>query len=258
MTRSRWTRRQFASAIGAASAGVWGIGCGTPAQPDGFGSALLMTRPSQPTNPVGPGTYPLGLAPFRDGLLYVPPQAAPSVLLPLVVTLHGGGGTASSQIDFYRPDAQQRGYYLLAVEARGGTWDAINGRFSIDPPFIDQALAYTFARCRVEPARIYLAGASDGATYGLGLGLANGDMFRRLMMFFPGAIAPSDSPRLGKPEIFIAHGTNDTIFPVDRSRGVTVPALRGEGYVVEYLEFDGGHSVPPAVRQQALDWLARP
>jgi predicted esterase len=188
----------------------------------------------------------------------VPSQAAGGGNLGLLVALHGGGGTAAGVMDFYRPDANQRGYFVLAVEARGGTWDAINGRFSLDPPFIDQALAFAFAHCRVDSGRIYLAGASDGATYGLGLGLANGDMFRRLLMFFPGAIATSDSPRLGKPEIFIAHGTADTIFPVERSRLVTVPALRGEGYTVEYLEFDGGHSIPAAVAQQALDWLARP
>ncbi len=254
----RITRRQFSAALGAAAVSPLLSGCGSTTKPEGFGSALLLTRPSAATNPAAPGTYQLGLGEFRDGLLYVPPQAAGGGSLGLLLTLHGGGGTAVSQIDFYRPDAAQRGYFLLAVEARGGTWDAINGHFSIDPPFIDQALSYTFARCRVDPNRIFLAGASDGATYGLGLGLANGDLFRRLMMFFPGSIAPSDSPRLGKPEIFIAHGTADTIFPVDRSREVTVPALRGEGYTVEYLEFDGGHAIPTAVAQTALDWLARP
>ena len=37
-----------------------------------------------------------------------------------------------------------------------------------------------------------------------------------------------------------------------------VPGLKRAGYAVEYQEFDGGHTVPPDIARQAVDWfLAR-
>lgn len=253
------TRRQFGALALSLAAQPWLAGCGGIQEPSGFGSALLQTRPSQPTGAVlAPGSYPLGLASPRDGQLLVPPQAAGGAALPLMVALHGAGGTVAGPFNLFQADANQRGYFLLAVESRGGTWDAINGRWRLDPAFIDQALAYTFAHCRVDPARIYLAGASDGATYALGLGLPNGDLFKRIAAFSPNAIAPSDTPWVGKPEVFVSHGDKDPILRVENSRDIIVPALRGAGYTVLYVEFDGGHEIPPAVAAQAMDWFARP
>jgi predicted esterase len=34
-----------------------------------------------------------------------------------------------------------------------------------------------------------------------------------------------------------------------------VPALRDAGLDVTYMEFDGGHEVPPAIAAAGLDWF---
>lgn len=252
-------RRQFTSLLVGAIGASLLTGCEAPNDPNrGNGSARLTARPGVPSLTIAPGSYQLGLATPRDGILFVPPQYDPQVPMPMLLALHGGGGSANGPINFFAPYARQVGFIVLAVDARGGSWDGILGRFEFDPPFIEQALAWTFARCRVDPARVWLEGASDGGTYSFGIGLANGDLFRRVVAFIPAGLSESDSPRVAKPEFFIASGKQDPIFSIETIRGVTVPGLRGDGYQVEFVEFDGGHTIPAEVADQAVAWMVRP
>ena len=143
---------------------------------------------------------------------------------------------------------------LLAPDSRSSTWDLVQGSFGPDVAFLDLALQYTFERCRIDPARLALGGFSDGASYALSLGLPNGDLFSHLVAYSPGFLVRS-RPLAGTPRIFVSHGTNDTILPVSISRDTIVPALRDAGYDVTYQEFDGGHEVPAAISEAALDWF---
>ena len=45
------------------------------------------------------------------------------------------------------------------------------------------------------------------------------------------------------------------MLPIDRTSRLLVPELRELDYEVEYVEFDGPHTVPPAVARRALAWL---
>jgi predicted esterase len=60
---------------------------------------------------------------------------------------------------------------------------------------------------------------------------------------------------IGKPSLFITHGTRDTILPIDQASRVMVPALRDAGYPVEYREWDGGHGVSTALLREAVSWM---
>ncbi len=53
----------------------------------------------------------------------------------------------------------------------------------------------------------------------------------------------------------MSHGTRDPVLPVTISRDGIVPSLRSGGYDVTYQEFDGGHEVPSAISESALDWF---
>jgi phospholipase/carboxylesterase len=119
--------------------------------------------------------------------------------------------------------------------------------------FIDSALAEVFRRAAVDPQRVSIEGFSDGATYGLSLGVTNGDLFGRIVAFSPGFIAAAG--RRGEPRIFISHGTADPILPIDVSSRRIVLALEGEGYSVDYREFAGGHTAPAHIVQEAVQWL---
>jgi predicted esterase len=157
-----------------------------------------------------------------------------------------------------RRAAQKREFNNQAVDSRGGTWDAVRSSFGSDVAYIDRALRYAFERCVVDAGRIAVEGFSDGASYALGLGLPNGDLFRSIIAFSPGMIPTSDDADTGKPPIFISHGTRDQVLRIERTSRPLVRGLRGDGYDVSYLEFDGPHTVPPAALDRALDWWLGP
>ncbi|MFD1212123.1 alpha/beta hydrolase [Arthrobacter sp. GCM10027362] len=143
---------------------------------------------------------------------------------------------------------------LLAPASRESTWDAIrHGRYGPDVAVIDRALDKVFRTVPINPERIGIAGFSDGASYALGLGLANGGIFRRVIAFSPGFIPPA--PHTGKPSIFISHGIADTVLPIGSTSRRIVPVLRRDGYDVRYAEFAGGHTIPRDIAQEAVEWL---
>jgi phospholipase/carboxylesterase len=248
------SRRDFvltgASALGASLL----AGCSVPTAP--LGNPRLSAQPGMPTATPTLGLSELGLGRFRDGLLYVPQSYSPDTPLPLFVGLHGAGGSASFWATYYAR-AEARGMVLLLPESRGATWDLVVGAFGPDVAFLDEALRYTFERCRIAPDRVALGGFSDGASYALSLGVSNGDLFSHLIANSPGFIRAVD-PIVGKPRVFVSHGTADSVLPVSRSRDVIVPRLHDSGYDVTYQEFDGDHMVPAAISEAALDWFLAP
>lgn len=225
----------------------------------------IEARPDMPTVAIEPGEHPLGLGGLRlvnrslihrDGLLYIPSKSPsyPSPM-PLLVWLHGGGGKADSYRYIF-PLAEELGVVVLVVEARHNTWDGIDSPFGPDVLFIDAALHHTFERVQIDPQRIGLGGLSDGASYALALGRDNGDLFTHLIAIAPGRLEPP-APPIGKPKIFVGHGIRDNVYNVRDSRNRIVPQLRGAGYDVRYLEFDGPHWMPPSIAREVLEWLVR-
>jgi phospholipase/carboxylesterase len=252
--RSGVSRRAFVQAGLAAMAAPALPAClGAPPRPKESVSPRLAARPGTPTVTPTLGLSPLGLGSGRDGLLYVPQSYSPATALPLFVGLHGFGQSSAFWASY--PDrAESRGMVFLAPDSRGQTWDAAQGAFGADVEFVDRALGYTFERCRIDPARVALAGFSDGATCALSLGLANGDLFTHIVAYSPGFILQAGS-FVGWPQIFVSHGTLDGVIPVSNSRDKIVPYLEGAGYSVVYQEFEGGHAVPAEISDAALDWF---
>lgn len=187
----------------------------------------------------------------------VPPGYDPSRAWPLVLALHGAGISHTGPLHLLRPYAEGRGFLVLAVDSADYTWDAIHGSYGPDVVLIDRALRATFDRAAVDPARIVIEGFSDGASYALGLGRANGDLFSRIVAFSPGFIPPSATPDHGQPAIFVSHGRQDPILPIDSTSRRIVPALRADGNDVTYVEFEGLHTGPPDVATTAATWLLR-
>ncbi len=216
-------------------------------------AAVLIARPGGAAGePPTPGEHLLGLRAERDALLYVPP-GPPSVPAPLLVGLHGAGGDAAAGLALLRPWADERGLLVLAPASRGSTWDAVRDGYGADAELVDRALAEVFSTVDVDTERVAVAGFSDGASYALGLGLANGGLFRRILAFSPGFVPAG--PRSGSPAVFVSHGEADDILPIERTSRRIVPALEDDGYDVTYREFPGGHVVPPEIARAALDWL---
>jgi predicted esterase len=217
--------------------------------------ARLEARPATPSKPPPPpGESALGLGSGRDGLLYVPRGYDPGRSAPLAVVLHGAGRDAQRMRSTFSL-ADEFGLVIVAPDSRGQTWDAIEGGIGPDVGFIDTALRSVFAHVRVNPTHLALAGFSDGASYALGLGLANGDLFSHVIAFSPGFVT---SPlRRGKPSVFVSHGTQDVVLPINNTSRVITPRLRAAGYDVLYREFDGPHQLLPEIAREAFAWLVK-
>jgi predicted esterase len=216
-----------------------------------------MARPGPVDGAAPLGLHGLEIERPRDGLQFVPSGYSPDQPAPVAVMLHGAGGAAQGGLAPFQDLAEAAGLILLAPESRARTWDVLLGGYGPDIAFIDRALAQTFERYTVDPTRIAVAGFSDGASYALSLGINNGDLFSHIVAFSPGFMAPAE--QVGAPRIYISHGTHDEVLPIDRCSRRIVPQLRRANYDVVYHEFEGPHTVPPAVAREGLDWfLGRP
>ncbi len=218
----------------------------------GAGRLAFRARPS--AGPGQPGDVPLGLEPVRDGLLYIPETAMAGA--PVLVFLHGAGGSGRRELRVVMAAADRYGVVVVAPDSRGPTWDVIAaGGFTEDPAFIDRALDAAADRCDADFGHLAAGGVSDGASYALSIGLTNGDLFEAVIAFSPGFLAVKTVA--GRPPVFVSHGVSDPILPIDACSRRIVPLLRDNGYEVTYNEFDGGHTVPPHVADEAISWWAR-
>jgi phospholipase/carboxylesterase len=246
------SRRRFSALAGGALVSLFaGEACfGSETQSD---AARISARYRKAAKTSASGMRPLQLDPDRDAILAMPSKI-PDSPLPLLVLLHGAGGSAQGILRRLGTAAGDAGVAVLAPDSRDDTWDAIRGGFGPDIRFVSRALDRVFESVSVDPARIAIGGFSDGATYALSVGLTNGDLFRRILAFSPGFIV---GDRLqGTPTIFVSHGNGDRILPIDRCSRVIVPALKTRGYDVVYREFDGGHEVPPQIARDGMTWVA--
>jgi phospholipase/carboxylesterase len=204
----------------------------------------------------------------RDAVLSLPAHARDDPLS-LIVLLHGAG-SSGARIMRHVGAASDASAAILAPDSVGPTWDALRGEhhtvidvitsrrrsmgFGPDVTFLDRALERVFGAVAIDPARVAIAGFSDGATYALSLGLINGDLFRRIVAFSPGFVIEGE--RHGQPEIFVSHGRADDVLPIDRCSRRIVPHLQALGYTTTFREFDGGHDVPKGIAREAMTWAA--
>ena len=214
----------------------------------------FSARPHAPTLNLGAGEHALAAANGRSSLLYIPPNYDPGRPAPLYVMCHGARGDGEGTLAQERAAADERGVVLLCPSTFEGTWDAIGGDFTHDFTALDALLAQTFDRCNLDPSRLAIGGFSDGASYGLTLGLMNGNLFTHVIAHSPGFII-SDNWE-GKPKIYVSHGRQDTVLPFDRCGAVIAARLERENYAVRFDTFDGGHTASPELRSAALGWLS--
>lgn len=221
------------------------------------GSGRLKARPRTPGKAPVPGTTKL----WEDGplaFLHVPASYDAAKPLPLLIALHGAGGRSTGPLRLWTPQADIAGFAVLAVESAGPTWDAIRGEYGPDIATLDRALEATFRRIAVDPRHIVLGGFSDGASYSLGVGLINGDLFPKVMACSPGFITRHMNERHGKrPTVFVSHGHQDPILPYDNCVDRVIPMLKEEGCAVEFHDFEGGHTVTPAIVAEAVKFVMK-
>lgn len=203
---------------------------------------------------VSPGVHALDIDRKKDALVYVPSGYSKNRPAPLAVMLHGAGGNAEHGLSLLQWLANANNLILLAPVSRYVSWDIISSdHFGPDVAFINHALEVTFKFFSIKTSQLAIGGFSDGASYALSTGLINGDLFTHIIALSPGF---SFSPEIfGKPEVFISHGTQDTVLPINPCSRKIVPRLQKQGYLVMYNEFEGTHTIPAEIATSAIQWF---
>jgi predicted esterase len=210
----------------------------------------LHARPTTVEREAVRGVQPLEPGSERDSYLYVPPGYDAATPSPALLLLHGSGGHAHHGRALLRRLADERDLILIAPASREYIWDL--GRRTEDTARVERALMSVFARYSIDSARLAIGGFSDGASWALTLGVANGELFTHVIAFSPTLEAPIATG--GVARAFVSHGARDELVSVSACRR-TVARLEELGVSVDYAEFEAGHRIPEEIARRAVDWL---
>ncbi|QNM83871.1 phospholipase [Sphingomonas sabuli] len=219
-------------------------------------SARLAARPVA----AAVDALPAGRTALDHGAIAYRPAgiAAP---MPLLVVMHGAGGSAANMLQPLEEAADRHKVLLLSLQSSGRTWDLIErvGRspdrvpradFGPDVRRTDAVLRTLFQRVPVDPRRIVIGGFSDGATYALSLGMANAGLFRGVIALSPGFFVFPDRTDT-RQRLFVAHGRKDDVLLFAQAEGIA-GLLRQAGADVRFRPFDGGHQISRAIVDEGL------
>ncbi len=194
------------------------------------------------------------IMPYR---LFVPSKYDGSKPFPLIVALHGLGGTENSMFgaNYAMLDpAEKRGYIVVApmgyrVDGFYGQRPDRNSRMS--EADVMNVLALVRKNYKIDPDRIYLMGHSMGGIGTWTLGAKHPEIWAAL-----GPISGVADPRTVEamkniPEV-VVHGDADTTVPVSGSRNM-VAEMKRLGTEVKYIEVPGGsHTSVPGPNMPAI------
>ena len=189
---------------------------------------------------------------------YVPERWDGRSPMPLVVALHGGHGHGRDFLWSWLREARSRGALLVAPTSRDRTWSIMGGE-DVDAPSLRGVVESVAERYPVDRARVLLTGMSDGATYALLGGLAEGMPFTHLApacgVLHPLLLAGEGLARARGRPIYLVHGALDWMFPVHIAR-LAREALLAAGARLVYREIeDLSHTYPRDENPRILDWL---
>jgi len=188
--------------------------------------------------------------------LYVPEAAKAGVAYPLIVILHGMGGSGASTIPAW-VDRLAEDFIILCPSYPMGAWWAQPAEDLVLQLIQDVQTEYP-----VDTNRIFLAGLSNGAIGAYMIGMFYPDRFAGIV-----PIASGITPRymhflvnLKNTPIYIIQGVHDPVFPIQLTRRVH-QILQDMKYPVVYREHDekgsahGGHFLPESEVPPLVQWM---
>jgi len=192
----------------------------------------------------------------RRFLLHVPPGYQPGVPTPLVFNLHGAGGSAHGQANRSHMNAKsdEAGFLVVYPQAlhEPATWlGPVSGPASAnDNHFFEAMIEYLEAEMSIDPARIYVAGISNGGTMTNHLGCI---LSGKIAAIAP--VAAGNAHHAGclleKPvSVLVMHGSDDSTIPIDGDAEGT-PAVHD--WVEAWAE-SNGCDLSPSIDQDNVDF----
>jgi phospholipase/carboxylesterase len=177
--------------------------------------------------------------------------------MPLVMALHGGSGHGRHFLWRWIREARGRGLIVVAPTSIGATWSLQFPKVDVDN--IERILAHVRTQWSVDPDRVLLTGMSDGGTFTQVMGLTESTSFTHLApiaaTFDPFLAEMSDPVRIIDLPIYLVHGVEDWMFPVQIAR-LADSYLTDAGANVLYREIaDLSHAYPTEENDRIVDWL---
>lgn len=205
------------------------------------------------------------------GRLLLPENYSPEKKYNLIIGLHGAGG---DPVDFMRSFKLVGGDFIFATLAGpytnsvtpgpGYFWynrlltdSTLSNRMTdLAVDYIAKAVRDLKKKCPVD--KVFLVGFSQGAMISYEAGIRKSDIINGIICFggilYENRFAAKDFEAGKKLRVFIAHGFSDAAVPFadgEKARDL----LRGDGYDVTFISFEGGHFVPASVLAEALKWV---
>jgi predicted esterase len=190
-------------------------------------------------------------------LLLVPKTLEEGRLYPLITVLHGAGRQDEMLAKTFASEPDARDALFLIPRSQHPSWDLIVGQGRPDMEFLEFAYDLIYRRYPVDPDCQAILGYSDGASYGLSLGLSNPQIFSAVMGWAAGfkliEEPPAGSP---KPRILLEYGSHDQLFPFEQIALPMRADLERQGYEVGFMVDKGGRHWPRGdFHSDALDWF---
>ena len=189
--------------------------------------------------------------------VYVPSSYDGSGILPVVIGLHGGGGSIKSDINNKMPQSADKLNFLLVMpEGTGkillgqmwaawnaGTWatgqccgDAVTNNID-DVGFISKVIDEVEKNYNVDSKRIYATGLSNGAMMAIRLGCELSNRIAAIAPVSSPAVPSNCHPSRKVPMIYV-HGTSDPCVPYNGGQGagcIGAPLdVQGAQAIVDY------------------------
>jgi poly(3-hydroxybutyrate) depolymerase len=169
----------------------------------------------------------------RSYYLFVPKSGASNT--PLVILLHGSGGSGRSLVEEWKSLAGKEGLLLAGPDSNVSSGWSLE---SDGPEFINELIETIKAKHRIDPRRVYLFGYSAGAVYALQLSMLMSERFAATAVY-AGAMDPASFGRIDRAKrkipIALFVSTNDPFFPVAKVRA-TLNALKEHGFPAHMKE----------------------
>lgn len=175
----------------------------------------------------------------RTFVLHVPPSLRAGVPAPLVIVLHGGGGSGrgTERMTHFSDVADRRGFIAVYPDAVDRNWNDGRGAPQIrsqqdgidDVGFIAALITQVSREYRIDPGRVFATGISNGGFMSQLLAARLADRVAAIAAVAAGmgpAVAASLQP--ARPvSVLVMNGTKDPLVPfgggpVVRNRGETI------------------------------------
>jgi len=187
--------------------------------------AIMTTLFLQPVN--ARGKYIRGSMKWdnlrRSYLLYVPGTLDRSQAVPLVIVLHGGGGTSRAMQKLtnygFEPPADRDNFIVVYPNGIGRMWN--DGRKmprrsnADDVGFITALIDQLAKKYKIDKKRVYCTGASNGAKMSYRLACERTDKFAAIAaVISPMTVGQASGPKPSGPiSVLIMNGTGDPLAP---------------------------------------------